>query len=268
MRPFPHDDPGRLPKTNAERARFAALPLLILATTWIQGCAGLGSAFGTSTPTPTPPSTPPFGSVAVTVTPASATVILGNPQMFTATVTNASDTTVVWNVNGVAGGNAATGTISTAGVYTAPAELPASPAVQIAATSTADATKSGTSQVAIASDLQIALSATGASVELGAKQAFHALITSSGNPTGGVTWTLSGAALWGQPREPYRVLGWSQGTFRIARNGVTGMESVTQDSAAASVFDPQRREFRREGIRNLPVAIFQLRLRKALEEKN
>jgi hypothetical protein len=74
--------------------------------------------------------------------------------------------------------------------------------------------------------------------------------------------------LWGPPGEPYRVLGWSQGTFRIARNGVTGMESVTQDSAAASVFDPQRREFRRGGIRNLPVAIFQLRLRKALEGKN
>ena len=26
MRPFPHDVPGRLPKTNAERARLAALP--------------------------------------------------------------------------------------------------------------------------------------------------------------------------------------------------------------------------------------------------
>jgi hypothetical protein len=116
MRLFPHDDPGRLPKTNAERARLAALPLLILVTTWLQGCAGLGSAFRTSTPTPTPPSTPPPESIAVTVTPASATVILGNPQIFMATVTNASDTTVVWSVNGVAGGSAATGTISAAGV--------------------------------------------------------------------------------------------------------------------------------------------------------
>ena len=169
MRPFPHDVPERLPKTNAERARLAALPLLILVTTWLQGCAGLGSAFGTSTPTPAPPSIPPSGSIAVKVTPASATVILGNPQMFTATVTNASDTTVVWRVNGVAGGSTATGTISMAGVYTAPAELPASPVVQIAATSKADATKSGTSQVAVASELQVALSATAARVELGAK---------------------------------------------------------------------------------------------------
>jgi hypothetical protein len=73
--------------------------------------------------------------------------------------------------------------------------------------------------------------------------------------------------LWGQPGEPYRVLGWSQGTFRVARNGVTGMESVTQDSAAASIFDPQTREFRRGGIRGLPIVVFQMRLRKALEGK-
>ena len=74
--------------------------------------------------------------------------------------------------------------------------------------------------------------------------------------------------LWGQPGQPYRVVGWSQGTFRVARDGLTGMENVTQDSAAASVFDPQTRRFRRGGIRNLPVPVFQLRLRKALEEKN
>jgi hypothetical protein len=46
------------------------------------------------------------------------------------------------------------------------------------------------------------------------------------------------------------------------------MENVTQDSAAASIFDPQTRRFRRGGIRNLPVPVFQLGLRKALEEKN
>jgi hypothetical protein len=70
--------------------------------------------------------------------------------------------------------------------------------------------------------------------------------------------------LWAREGEPYRVLGWTQGTFRIARNPATGLESVTQDSASASIFDRQTREFRRTGIRNLPIAIFQLKLRKAL----
>src|SRR6267143_1132994 len=73
--------------------------------------------------------------------------------------------------------------------------------------------------------------------------------------------------LWGHEGEPFRVLGWSQGTFRISRDVRTGVERVTQDSAAAPVFDPRTHQFRHGGIRNLPVAIFQLKLRKALEEK-
>lgn len=73
--------------------------------------------------------------------------------------------------------------------------------------------------------------------------------------------------LWGQEGEPLRVLGWSQGTFRITRDARTGVERVTQDSAAAPIFDPVSRQFRHGGVRNLPVAIFQLKLRKALEER-
>jgi|SRR5260370_32751670 len=73
--------------------------------------------------------------------------------------------------------------------------------------------------------------------------------------------------LWGRESEPYRVLGWSQGTFRIARDPRTGIESVTQDSAAAPIFDPRTRQFRHGAIRNLPVAIFQLKLRKALRQE-
>ena len=74
--------------------------------------------------------------------------------------------------------------------------------------------------------------------------------------------------LWARPGEPYSVLGWSQGTFRISRDDQTGVERVTQDSAQMAVFDPRARQFRYGGIRNLPVAIFQLKLRKALEERN
>ncbi len=73
--------------------------------------------------------------------------------------------------------------------------------------------------------------------------------------------------LWRREGEPFRVLGWSQGTFRITRGPRTGVERVTQDSAAAPVFDPLTHQFRQGGIRNLPVTIFQLKLRKALEAK-
>jgi hypothetical protein len=70
--------------------------------------------------------------------------------------------------------------------------------------------------------------------------------------------------LWGTPDQPFRVLGWEQGTFRIARNARTGAETVTQDSAAEPVFDPATKQFTREGIRNLPKAMFREKLRQAL----
>jgi len=74
--------------------------------------------------------------------------------------------------------------------------------------------------------------------------------------------------LWARNGEPYQVLGWSQGTFRIARDPRSALEVVTQDSASAPIFDPQTRTFRRGGIRNLPVAIFRERLHKALRLQN
>src|SRR5580704_4654253 len=74
--------------------------------------------------------------------------------------------------------------------------------------------------------------------------------------------------LWAREGEPYQVLGWSQGTFRIARNPQSGQEIVTQDSASSPVFDTHVRTFRRGGIRNLPVAIFREKLHKALRQEN
>jgi hypothetical protein len=73
--------------------------------------------------------------------------------------------------------------------------------------------------------------------------------------------------LWGHEGEPLRILGWSQGTFRITRDARTGMEAVTQDSAAAPIFDPRTRQFLHGGVRKLPVAVFRLKLRKALQKE-
>jgi len=96
-------------------------------------------------------STPP---VAVSVTPAGATVFASGPAgdnwppqtaTFTATVTNNSNTTVSWSVSPANGG-----TITSAGVYTAPtaaAGLPGS--ATITATSQADTSKTATATVTI-----------------------------------------------------------------------------------------------------------------------
>jgi len=121
-------------------------------------------------------------------------VLLGNSLTFTANVTNTSDTTVSWGVSGVAGGNNTVGTITSAGVYTAPADLPSPAIVQVTATSHADPTKSGSANETISSDITLALTPNPASVELGAAQPFHATVTSAGHPDTAIRWSVSGAS--------------------------------------------------------------------------
>jgi hypothetical protein len=57
----------------------------------------------------------------------------GSQQQFTATVSNTSDTNVTWQVNSITGGNAAVGTISSSGLYTAPDVIPNPASVTITA---------------------------------------------------------------------------------------------------------------------------------------
>jgi hypothetical protein len=160
---------------------------LLTTGVWTLGCGG-GGASSVVLPPPPPP------SIEVSVTPASGSVLLGNQATFSATVTNSTNTSVSWSVNGVAGGSAAAGTISSGGVYTAPADLPSPASVQITATSQADATKSGSATESVLSDITLALTPNPASVELGATQAFQAMATSAGHPNTTVRWSVSGAA--------------------------------------------------------------------------
>jgi len=69
--------------------------------------------------------------------------------------------------------------------------------------------------------------------------------------------------LWRRAGEPYSVLGWTQGTFRVtrdARTGAAGAARVTQDSATAA-FHGEAREFQSRGVQNLPLAAFEEKLR-------
>ncbi len=120
--------------------------------------------------------------------------MLGNAMPFSAKVANTADTAVSWSVNDAPGGNAASGTITADGVYTAPAILPASATVQITAKSHADATISDSAAATIVSDIAISVAPNPASVELGATQSFHSSVASSGHPDSSTRWSLSGAA--------------------------------------------------------------------------
>jgi serine protease len=87
--------------------------------------------------------------VTVAVTPGSASVTAGATQSFSAVVSNSTNTAVTWSVNGVVGGDATNGTISTAGVYTAPGSVTTAFGVTVAAAWLADATRAGSAIVTV-----------------------------------------------------------------------------------------------------------------------
>jgi YD repeat-containing protein len=88
-----------------------------------------------------------FGTIAVT--PTIATVVVGGHQSFTAQEGGIPTANVRWAVNGIPGGTSSTGTVSSAGLYTAPATVPSQPAVVISATDLDDATLSASALVTI-----------------------------------------------------------------------------------------------------------------------
>jgi len=174
----------------AQPHRPAALVFVLLGfAACAAGCGG-GLA-GSTTPTPLAP-TP--AAVSVTVTPTSASVLLGTSQTLNASLAGTTNASVSWSVNGSPGGSASTGFISSAGVYTAPQILPALAIVTITAQSAADSTKQASSTITILSDITIALTPSIIGVELGATQPFHAIISSAGQPSTAIRWSLSGLA--------------------------------------------------------------------------
>ena len=87
--------------------------------------------------------------VQVTVAPSVVKVLIGAKQPFAASVTNTSNAAVTWSVNGISGGNAKIGTISSSGIYTAPSQVPSPASVTVTAVSIADSTGTGSAQVTV-----------------------------------------------------------------------------------------------------------------------
>src|SRR5215831_6346803 len=98
---------------HTQGTRIVLTIALCVGVALFTGCAAMGGGNGPSGQT----------SSGVTVSPGSSTVRAGDTQQFTAKVTTAMEQTVTWSVNGVMGGNSTVGTISTSGLYKAPAAL-------------------------------------------------------------------------------------------------------------------------------------------------
>ena len=106
---------------------FCFLPITL------SSCGGGGNSAGSNQATP----------VSVALTPSSVTLAPSQTQAFTATVTNASNTAVTWSLS------PSVGSISVAGLYTAPASIASEQTITVTATSVADATKSASASVSL-----------------------------------------------------------------------------------------------------------------------
>jgi len=113
--------------------RVSALVLLVKMAiscgglrSWI-GYAMFAAAFAASF------TAPALGSAALSVSPAFASVHTRDTQQFKAAVTGGAGA-VTWQVEGVTGGSSTSGTITSDGLYTAPASVPTGTTVQVTAT--------------------------------------------------------------------------------------------------------------------------------------
>ena len=150
------------------------LGLLALISAVILGCSG-GK---------TSSSTPP-AMVSVSVAPASVSMGAGATQTFTATVSGNSNTAVTWAIS------PAVGTITSAGLYTAPAAVTAAQSVTVTATSAVSASAIGTATISLTVPAKPTVTIAPATVTLNAAamQQFTATVTGATNTA--VTWSIN-----------------------------------------------------------------------------
>ena len=122
-------------------------------------------------------------TVAVTIKPGSASLSTGGTQQFTASVTGSSNTSVTWS--------ATSGSVSSAGLYTAPGSAGT---FTVTATSVADTTKSASATVTVSAPVVgVTISPVSASMLTSGTQQFTASVTGSSNTS--VTWSASGGSI-------------------------------------------------------------------------
>jgi hypothetical protein len=148
--------------------------------------------------------------VSVSVTPTTATLSVGNRVTFVVQLQNATNTTVSWTVNNVAGGNSTVGRICFAGSnpcqpitsstassvdYIAPLGVPSPNPVTLTATSQQDVTKSASSAITILPHVVVSVSPPSANMAPSATQVFTATVAGTANQQ--VIWNVTGSACTG-----------------------------------------------------------------------
>jgi hypothetical protein len=170
-------------RESREFPQRLALALLVLLCVNCASCGAVGSG-------------PPPAAV-VTVTANLPTVYQGEIDQFRATVQNAADNAVTWQVNQVAGGNSTFGLIDSTGLYTAPAVVPSQPTVTVTAVLQSDTTKTGSSSVTILSLSSITgtLVVSPALSSLTTSQSLQFQVLTPGVSNNDVNWAATGGTI-------------------------------------------------------------------------
>jgi hypothetical protein len=220
---------------------FAGCIALAIAST-LAGCGGTSSSS-------TPPA--PVSNVSVSLNQTSVNVAVNATAQFTATVQNTTNTAVTWSVDGVAGGNATTGTISASGVYTAPAVAGSH---KVTATSVADTTKSASASVAVGA--LAAISPATAVLPPSAPQQFSSSIQGFSNTS--ITWavnqvvggnatvgTITMAGMYTAPALPgtYTVTATSAADSSVTASATVTVGTITLSPTSATLAGSQQQQF-------------------------
>jgi hypothetical protein len=123
-------------------------------------------------------------AVSLSVSPAAVSLGAGSSQQFSASVsTTATNKTVTWSVS------PAVGSISAAGLYTAPASIASQQTVMVNATSAADPGKTATASVTLMPSINVTVSPATVTLTASASQQFSATVTGTSNTA--VAWSIS-----------------------------------------------------------------------------
>ena len=121
----------------------------------------------------------------VEISPVLSLLYNSQSQQFTATVLNNCAGSVIWSIT-----PSGAGTLTTSGLYTAPADIPTQQTVTITATSQTDATKSASATVSLMPPVAVTVTPASATLTDGdQQQQFTASVINTSNLS--ATWTIS-----------------------------------------------------------------------------
>lgn len=145
--------------------------------------AGLTGCSGTSPVQPPP-------SITVSLTTPTTSLRPGQAVQLTATVSNTNNTGVIWEANGVPGGNSSSGTITSSGLYTAPLVQPNPATVVILAAAAADTSVSAVVNMNIGAAVAVAVTPKTATVQTGSTFTFTSTVQNATDTS--VSWSVNG----------------------------------------------------------------------------